>query len=433
MIDSLLLIVTDSIFLVSMLASTLMCLAASLVGVLIFLRKQSLLGEAISHAAYPGIGLAVLVQAAFFSDHLIAFPIVVMIGAGLSSYIGLRGVGFLKERLKVSSDTALCFILSTFLGLGVLFASRLQFSHPMLFQKVNMYLYGQAATLMMSHVWIYGVLTAGVIAGLIILYHPLKMVIFDRMFATVAAVKIRVLDAVIVALLLLSVLIGMRSVGVVLMAGMLIAPAATARQYVSSFSTMLVVAGFVGTISALIGCSLSIAIPIFLKEMHPDWRVVLPSGPLILIVAASICVLSLLFAPRNGWVPRGVRRVAFQLQCAQENILKGLYKESSSLDSRYSSFVLWSLWNRGLVKKSKGQWLLTEAGLVKAKRIIRLHRLWEAYLFSELGYQADRVHKNAEEMEHILTEEMEDELSKMLKHPKYDPHDQLIPGGPHDK
>lgn len=425
-------ILTDSIFLVSTIASTLMCLAASLIGVVIFLRKQSLIGEAISHAAYPGIGLAVLVQAAFFSDDLAIFPIIVMIGAAFSSYIGIRGIRFLEERLNVSSDTALCFILSTFLGLGVLFASRLQFSYPMLFQRVNMYLYGQAATLMTWHIIVYGILTLGVVVALALLYHPLKMVIFDRMFAKVIGMRTRWLDSIIVVLLLLSILIGMRSVGVILMAGMLIAPAATARQYASSFSVMLFIAAIVGMGSALIGSSLSIIIPIFLKEFYPDWKVVVPTGPLILIVAVLACFMSLIFAPRNGWIPRGVRRVRFQLGCIQENLLKGMYKDKEAF-LRRESLYMWGLWFKGFVKRSSSGWVLTEMGLAKAERIVRLHRLWEAYLFSELGYQADRVHKNAEEMEHILTEEMEEELSKMLKDPKYDPHDQLIPGGSYDK
>ena len=70
---------------------------------------------------------------------------------------------------------------------------------------------------------------------------------------------------------------------------------------------------------------------------------------------------------------------------------------------------------------------LTEIGRKRAKRIIRLHRLWEAYLFTCLDIQAENVHKSAEEMEHIITPELEEELVKLLGDPKKDPHNQDIP------
>ena len=120
---------TDPIFRAPMLGSLLICLAMGVVGVILFIRGRLLIGEALSHAVYPGVVLSAMAAALIFS-----FPgedegLFVLIGAFLSALVGLFFLDFLEKKLRMYGDAALCFMLSLFFGVGVLFASRIQFTH----------------------------------------------------------------------------------------------------------------------------------------------------------------------------------------------------------------------------------------------------------------------------------------------------------------
>lgn len=82
---------------------------------------------------------------------------------------------------------------------------------------------------------------------------------------------------------------------------------------------------------------------------------------------------------------------------------------------------------QNLVVKDSLNWQLTESGLEKAKKIVRLHRLWELYLTNYMDIAPDHVHNNAEEMEHYITPELEKQLEKYLENPETDPHGTVIP------
>jgi manganese/zinc/iron transport system permease protein len=117
---------------------------------------------------------------------------------------------------------------------------------------------------------------------------------------------------------------------------------------------------------------------------------------------------------------------AFRLRCIEENILKGMWKRGTI--SQNLTFMvrlaLWRLKKEGWVNRHLE---LTNDGRQKAASIVRLHRLWELYLTEELGFHAEKVHRTAEEMEHIITPEMEERLTRLLENPKHDPHQQPIP------
>lgn len=429
---------TDPVLAASTISSILMCLASSLMAVIVLVRRRSLVGEALSHAAYPGIALGVLMTAEFFPNTPGAFPIAVLLGALLASLLGMKCIQFLEEKQAVKSDSALCFVLSTFLGFGVLFASRLQFTHPVFFQKINMFLYGQAATMLGVHVIFYAILAFLISLFVALFFSQLQLIGFDRLYAKVLGLRIQWLEFLTTFFIVTAVVIGIRSVGVVLMAGMLIAPAAAARQLTSRLSSMFFISGFFGALSGFLGNYLSVNLSLYLMQMYPDGKLSLPTGPMILIVAATFTILTLIFAPR-GLLIRIYRRQKFQLKVLRENILKEMFKlgkgqSFTQLARRHLIFaptlflVLLLMRAQGYLHK-ESHYILSEKGEKKAKRIIRLHRLWEVYLYTCLGYQAEKVHKCAEEMEHILTPDLEKKLSSLLNDPKRDPHDQIIPEG----
>ncbi len=425
---------TDPVLRAPTIGCMLMCFSAALIGVIIFLRKQSLIGEVLSHAAYPGVVLGIIIAAGleWNAANILGIPILIMTGAFITALLGLWIIHFLVTKIKMSSDAVLCFILSAFFGIGLTLSSRVQFTNTALYKQSINYLYGQAATMTDIHIFIYGTLSIAVLLTILIFYKEIQAITFDRDFAKSMNIPIRLIDSLVFLLVVLAVVIGIRSVGIVLMSAMLIAPAVAARQYTHKLSVMLMLAGFFGMMSGYFGNLFSVQLGVGFA---------LPTGPMVVIVAASIAFLSLLFAPKRGLLIRYIRIVHFRYQCLCENVLKqiwrhgpeqplsfkemGIYQNTSPV---YLYFACQRLVRNGwMVRSEENKYILTTEGQLRASRIVRLHRLWEVYLADYLGMGLERVHRSAEEMEHILTPEIEKELTILLQDPKKDPHHQPIP------
>lgn len=427
----------DPIFRIPIVGAILMCFTSALVGVICMLKKRSLLGEALSHATYPGIVVSVVIAQAFctLSEELISITIV--LGAFFSSIIALLTIEYMEKKQAIDSDVALCFILSTFLGVGVLFASKIQITHALLYQKIQMFLYGQIATLLKLHLWVYGILALLTCLVISFLFQEIKISIFDKNYAKSIGISSKWIDMICFFVIIWAIVIGIRSVGIIMMSGMLIIPATTARQYTNRLSTLFFLSGLFGIISALVGSILS---------MQPLWilskgkALYMPTGPLIVLVASALCVVSLLFAPSRGLLFRKIRILQFNYKCLLENIVKKIWQLQVNrtvpvreLKRSFSSFPLlftislYQLQKRHWIVRENEQVALTSEGMRRAEYIVRLHRLWEAYLFSCLDVDIKKVHASAEEMEHILTRELEADLTTLLKNPKFDPHYQTIP------
>lgn len=345
----------------------------------------------------------------------------------------------MERRFHVKNDAALCLVLSVFFGVGVLVASRIQFTHALWYKTVQIFLYGQAATMTNIHIVLYAFLALLLSTVLVLLYRQVQMTIFDRDFSGTVGVPIRSIDSLLFLLLVLAIVIGIRSVGVVLMAGMLIAPAVAARQFSHRLWTVFLVAAAIGALSGFLGNYLSIELPQWGMRQGWNWNFALPTGPMILLSASTICAISLLFAPRNGLLTRLVRIVRFRKQCMEDNLLKYLWRHEDRGDVSFAEmkrwqslpflqmrFLIWRLEGQGWIEQTGSDIKLTKEGKSRAAYIVRLHRLWEAYLVF-LGQGVEKVHRSAEEMEHIITPELEKELADLLGDPKRDPHAQPIP------
>jgi manganese/zinc/iron transport system permease protein len=178
-----------------------------------------------------------------------------------------------------------------------------------------------------------------------------------------------------------------------------------------------------------------------LAKSYPSARIILPTGPMIVIVATSICIFALLFASERGMLVRLWRASRFRFTCICENILKTMWRQGpyallsleqiakyQSISTLYLRFLLWRMArNRWIVKEKNQLYHLTADGRFRAQKIVRLHRLWEVYLVNYIGLGVERVHCNAEEIEHILTPQLESQLIHLLEDPKHDPHQQPIP------
>lgn len=436
MISTLLNYFVDPVLRAPTLGSILMCLSASLIGVLVYLRKESLIGEALSHATYPGVILGALFFAVYVSSdagHPL-LPVYIMGGAALTSFCGIWSIHYLEKKLHIKNDAALCFVLSVYFGIGVLLASQMQFTYTLFYKQVQVYLWGQTATMTDVHVIIYSVLFFVVSLPLFIFYKEIKASTFDRTWSQAMGLPVLWVDTLLFILVILSLVTGIRSVGVVLMSAMLIAPAVSARQFTDRLGMMFLLSSIFGALAAYGGNVLSF-------ELSETLGVSFPTGPMIVILSSLICLASLLFSPKRGVVFRRARQIKFQLKSLSENTLKTIWRisedrplEFRELHSYYSispfflksilSYLTYAGW---VINNPQKQWQLTREGALRAQKIIRLHRLWEVYLVDWVGAPAEKVHRSAEEMEHVLTKEVEAELSLLLKDPKVDPHLQPIP------
>ncbi len=432
---------TDPVLRAPTIGCMLMCVAASLIGVIVFIRKRSLLGEALSHATYPGVVLTTLLTARFTSTLEPLLPIIILVGAGITSLLGIWIMEIMERRMKVRYDSALCFILSSFFGIGITFASYIQFTHTSLYRQVQTYLYGQAATMTDLHIVIYSLLACLIITVIVLSYKEIQAVNFDRDFSKIVGIRTKLIDNVIFLLIILAIVIGIRSVGLILISGMLIAPAIAARQYTNTLSFMFLLAGTFGLFSGFLGMVFSVELSRIFTQVGATRSVSLATGPMIILVASSICILSLFFSPKKGLVLRYIRITFFRHECLLENILKSIWRLSCSglahiseiakyqnISRLHLYILIYFLIKQGWLTKEKPcHYQLTQDGRQRAARIVRLHRLWEVYLVDYLGVGEEKVHPSAEEMEHIITPEIERTLTELMDDPKQDPHKQPIP------
>lgn len=422
---------TDAVLRGPLLGSILMSLCTALVGAITLMRKKALIGETLSHATFPGVAIGMLIAGYNFPNQEKMTFACILLGAFLAA---LCAQSFIEKLLKYreKSDVTLCYILASFLGAGVLLVSFMQQAHAVWYRTIQVFFYGQAATMTDFHVVIYAGLSLCVCSIVILLYRPIKAVCFDPVFSETIGIKKAWVFQVLSVLLSLAIVIGIRCAGVILITGMLIAPAIVSRCLTKRFSSFLIISSFVGIASSILGNYIT-TIPIDSGfSLH-----YVPTGPATVMVASILAFLALLLAPRKGLLPKLFRRWKFQKNCLLENLLKALWKEPKvpfkkilkwNLATSWMVFyALYNLQRQGWLLKEKGVYRLTDDGDKKAAYIVRLHRLWELYLAQNLGGAVEHIHHSAEEMEHLITPDIEAKLTKALFNPTKDPHKQPIP------
>ncbi|MCE5294107.1 MAG: metal ABC transporter permease, partial [Chlamydiales bacterium] len=382
--------------------------------------------------------LSLLICKLFFDSldewQLLVTPI---FGAALSSLLGMYGIQKLTKKYSITSDSALCFVLTAFFGVALVILSCVQGSYPTLYKELQAYLFGQAATQTTIHIVLFGALAFLALLVCIALYRPIKAVIFDPEYAKAIGINVKAVQAALLGVTVLAVVIGIRSLGVVLMSAMFIFPAVASRLWTARLEIVLLLASVFGLISGFFGVYFS-------HEMSQRLAISFPTGPMIVVAGAIVFVFSSLLSPERGLVFRYLRRFSFHTRCKQENLLKALWKVCSAknlpliqkkeIAQHYQasswtlSLLLLALQRKGWVKKfASDTYELTASGMLWGRKIVRLHRLWEVYLVEYCGFGKDRVHPSAEEMEHIITPAIERELEVILHNPQKDPHSQPIP------
>lgn len=252
------------------------------------LRKQSLLGDAISHAALPGIAIAFLITGAKETNTL-------LIGALVSGLIGTFWIRGIVTKTHLKSDTALGLILSLFFGFGMLLLTFIQKQPNANQAGLDKYLFGQAATLVDSDVWLMAIVTGICLVVMLTFWKEFKILLFDADYTKTLGFNTKFIDILITSFIVLAIVLGLQTVGVVLMSAMLLAPAAAARQWTNSLSVMVFLAAIFGAFSGVFGTAISAS------------QNNLSTGPVIVLVAAVFVAFSFIFSPSRGLLFKQIR------------------------------------------------------------------------------------------------------------------------------
>ncbi|MCM1299369.1 MAG: metal ABC transporter permease [Firmicutes bacterium] len=272
---------SDYTFTVVALGCGMLGMISGVLGSFSVLRKESLLGDGVSHASLPGV------VAAFLLTGVRSIP-VLLTGALISGLLATFLINFTVKSSKLKFDAALAAVMSAFFGLGTVLLTCAQKLPDATQAGLDSFIYGQASAMLKSDVLLLSVSALILLLGVILLWKELKLFSFDRDFAVQAGFNERLLSAVLSLMTVLTIILGIQTVGVVLMSAMLIIPAAAARQWSDRLWAMVVLAAVFGSLSGAAGAYVS---AVFKG---------IPTGPAIVVISGIIVVFSLLFAPKRG-------------------------------------------------------------------------------------------------------------------------------------
>lgn len=328
------------------------------------LRKQSLLGDAISHAALPGIALAFLITGAKDTNTL-------LLGALVSGLIGTFWIRGIITKTHLKSDTALGLILSLFFGFGILLLTFIQKQPNANQAGLDKYLFGQAATLVESDVWLMAMVMTACLIVLALFWKEFKLLLFDADYTKTLGFNTKFIDILITTFIVLAIVLGLQTVGVVLMSAMLLAPAAAARQWTNSLGTMVLLAAVFGASSGVLGTAISAS------------QNNLSTGPVIVIVASVFVIFSFLFSPSRGILFRQLRLISNRRDLQLQKTLAFMYHIAETHDhithphsikilnnfQGYTRKTLQKLVDKNYVTLDGNMWSLTAEGFETAANL----------------------------------------------------------------
>lgn len=350
------------------LGSAVLGMVSGALGAYALLRKQSLLGDAISHAALPGIALAFLLTGS-------KFTLVLILGAMATGWIATIFIIVIVRSTRIKYDTALGMTLSVFFGVGLVLLTIIQKRPDATQAGLDKFLFGQAAALLERDVITMSILGGIAIFAVFLFWKEFKLLSFDPEFGATIGYPIRVLDVLLTTLIVVAIVLGLQTVGVILMSAMIVAPAAAARQWTDRLGLMIMLSSLFGAVAGIVGALLSSLIAR------------MPTGPTIVLCISFIVIVSILLAPARGlfwkWWDERKNRGNLRL----EGILDDLYSlavRHYDPERPHSTSVLKimnagrggvesglkKLEERGLVSRvNSDEWALTRKGVLEAKRL----------------------------------------------------------------
>ena len=279
--DIISLILNDYTLQVVSLGSALLGVISGVLGSFAVIRKESLLGDAVSHAALPGIALAFLLAQTKNSE-------VLLLGALISGLLATFIIIGISRYSRIKFDSALALILSVFFGAGLVLMTYIQKIPNADQAGLETFIFGQASTLLLRDVKIMGILGFILLSLVTMFWKEFKIVSFDIDFAESLGFNTRRITIILFAMIVTAIIIGLQTVGVILMSAMLVSPAVAARQWTDKLSIMVILSAIFGGVSGIGGTIISSVVPR------------MPTGPMIVVIISIIVIISITLAPNRG-------------------------------------------------------------------------------------------------------------------------------------
>lgn len=276
-------IITQYSFVVVAIGTMLLAMATGIVGTISILKGQSLIGDAVGHAALPGIILAFMISGKKSS-------LLLMVGAIIAGVVAFILIQTISEISKIEADTAMAIILSAMFGLGMVLKSYIQGNAK--YSKASQsglasYIFGQAAYILREDVIIIFTVSLISLVLFMIFYKEIKVYVFDAVYAYTIGINSKLLSLLIMIMTMILIAAGLKAVGAILISSMLITPAITGLQWSNKYEIVLVIAAVMGAVSAFIGTLLSTIVKGF------------STGPSIILIMSLLALLSVLFSPKG--------------------------------------------------------------------------------------------------------------------------------------
>lgn len=410
-------------------ATVFMGIASGILGSFLVVKRLSMVGDTLAHAILPGLLIGFMIAETKHSALL-------FVGAMVAGFIGIGLVNAIRHYLPLKEDSALGIVLTGFYAVGIALLSYIQQSSLESKAGIDKILFGQAAALNREDVVVLGFMALICSLWVGLCFRSSVLIAFDKRFASTLNWPVRFFESLFLILLNTTIIISLKSSGIILISALLIIPASSAYLLTKNFKRLIVLAISQSVLSGLIGVILSL--------LKPG----IPTGPCIITTAGGFFFLSWLLGP-EGLIAQWMHKKRLQRTILLENILKALYLMNESQPVGLpidlgalchkaqlpQSAVLWAL--KKLVQTNDCQIYfsnkpirkieLTPQGALKAAQIVRNHHLWELYLTDVVHYAPDHVHDDAEKIEHILGEDLVKKLEARLNYPKTDPHGRVIP------
>ncbi len=259
----------------ALIASLIVGVVCSVLGCFVVLRAMAFLGDALAHAILPGVAIAYLLGASLFAGALVAALVVAI------------GIGLFSRRGAVKEDTAIGILFAAALALGVVLISTVR-SYA---TDLTHILFGNVLGVSTDDLWITGALAVGVLATVFLLYKEFLLASFDPVLAHTLGRRPELLRFVMLILLALTVVVSLQTVGVGLVAAMLVTPAATAYLMTRRLSSMMALAAVIGAAASVAGLYLSYYLNV-------------ASGAAVVLAATLAFVVAFVAAPRRGVLAR---------------------------------------------------------------------------------------------------------------------------------
>ncbi|BBO90611.1 iron chelate uptake ABC transporter family permease subunit [Desulfosarcina ovata] len=400
--------------------TTLLGLAAGLIGTFLVLLRRALLSDTLSHATLPGIALAFMVMTLITGNgkHLPGL----IAGAAVFAVIGTLSVLAIQRFSRLKDDAALGIVLSVYFGLGIALmgmATRMDAGNA---AGLSSFIYGKTASMLFSDALLIAVTAFVAALACLLFFKEFSLICFDADYGRTQGWPVTRLDFLMMALVVLVTVIGLQAVGLILVVALLIIPAASARFWTHRLRTLLWLSGLFGALSGFLGSGISALMAN------------LPAGAVIVLAASFFFLVSLFFGSARGLLRLGIDRQRLQRKIMNENLLRDLHEwdETAANNEKQApragilmrrrawtspslKRTLRRLNRQGLIRQpSDGTIRLTDTGREAAQEIVRRHRLWETYLITHADVAPGMVDLSADRIEHVLEPELISRLETLL-------------------